>query len=117
MKKILILLLFSIIIFNSCKKDSSNPVNTDTVPATPTLLQPTNISTGIAVSPNLSWNPSNGATSYTLQISIISSFTSFVYNQSGITSTSQEVTTLSPLTIYFWRVCATNSYGTSDRSE
>src|ERR1035437_6543649 len=68
MKKILILLLFSIFIFNSCKKDSSNPVNTNTVPTAPTLLYPNNLSTDIATSPTLSWNASYGATSYTLQV-------------------------------------------------
>jgi uncharacterized protein (TIGR02145 family) len=37
MKKILILLLFCIFIFNSCKKDSSNPANINTVPSAPTV--------------------------------------------------------------------------------
>ena len=116
MKKILIFLLSIVFIFNSCKKDGINPINTNTVPAAPTLLSPTNVSTDVAVAPNFIWNTSSGAASYTLQVSTNNSFSSFIYNQSGITGSSQQVTMLFTSTIYYWRVSATNSYGTSDWS-
>jgi uncharacterized protein (TIGR02145 family) len=61
----------------------------------------------------LSWNASATATSYTLQVSTSNTFSSFVYNQSGIAGTSQQVNGLSGLVQYYWRVSATNNYGTS----
>lgn len=84
-------------------------------PAVPVLLAPANNATGIAANPVLTWNASSGATSYTLQVSPSSSFISFVYNQSGLTNTSQNVG-LGAGMIYYWRVNATNSIGTSDWS-
>jgi len=84
-----------------------------TAPSAPTLSSPSNSATNISIPTTLSWNASSGATSYTLQVSTNSNFTSFVYNQSGITGTSQQVTGLNNSTQYYWRVSATNSYGTS----
>lgn len=89
---------------------------TGTAPAVPTLSTPANNATGQAVNPTLTWSTSSGATSYTLQVSTNSSFTSFVYNQSGLTNPSQQLSGLSYLTQYYWRVSATNSYGTSNFS-
>jgi predicted phage tail protein len=113
MKKLLMLALFTIFILNSCTNNSSNPLNTDTIPGAPTLLSPTDASSGIAVIPSLSWNASSGAASYTLQVSANSSFSTFVYNNSGLTNTTQQVNGLNPLTLYYWRVSATNTAGTS----
>ncbi len=86
---------------------------TGTPPAAPVLSSPANNSVDISVSPTLTWNASASATSYTLQVSADSSFSSTVYNQSGLAGTSQQVSGLSNLTKYYWRVSATNSYGTS----
>jgi uncharacterized protein (TIGR02145 family) len=86
---------------------------TGTAPSAPTLLSPINNSTNISTTPTLIWNVSTGATSYTLQISMSSSFSSLVYNQSGLTATSKQVAGLSYSTTYYWRVSATNNYGTS----
>jgi len=84
-----------------------------TAPSIPTLSSPSNGSTNVAIPPTLSWNASSGAPSYRLQVSTSSSFSSTVYDQSGPTSTSQQVSGLSNNTTYYWRVSATNSYGTS----
>ena len=86
---------------------------TGSAPREPILSLPANNTTGISTSPLLTWNISSGATSYTLQVSNNSSFSSFVYNQNGLTTTNAIVTGLSYSTAYFWRVNATNSYGTS----
>ncbi|PIP77712.1 MAG: hypothetical protein COW85_07570 [Ignavibacteria bacterium CG22_combo_CG10-13_8_21_14_all_37_15] len=79
----------------------------------PTLLSPIDGTINQSLAPTLSWNASSRATSYTLQVSTNSSFTSYVYNQSGLTSISQRVMDLTLSTIYYWRVSATNNYGTS----
>ncbi|NUN10837.1 MAG: carboxypeptidase regulatory-like domain-containing protein, partial [Ignavibacteriaceae bacterium] len=84
-----------------------------TAPSAPTLSSPSNGATGVGIPPTLSWNSSTGAASYTLQVSTSNSFSSYVYNQSGLTGTSQQVSGLSNSTTYYWRVSATNSYGTS----
>jgi len=83
-----------------------------TAPQAPLLLSPSNGATNVGLAPTLSWYASTGATSYTLQVSTNSSFTSYVYNQ-GVTSTSQPISGLNNLTPYFWHVSATNSYGAS----
>jgi len=102
----------------------SNPTNLDAdlwissvidpviIPA-PVLLQPANSATGVSTNPTLSWNTSSGATSYHLQVSINSSFSTTVFDQSNITGTSQQVSGLSGNTAYYWHVNATNSSGTS----
>jgi hypothetical protein len=82
-----------------------------TVLAGPTLVSPTNNATNQPVSLALSW--SAGA-SYTLQVSTDPTFSSsLAFNQNGLTTTSQTVSGLANNTAYFWRVCATNTGGTS----
>jgi len=85
-------------------------------PAAPTLASPPEGATGISTSPTLSWNASSSATSYQLQVSTNSSFSTTVFNQNEITNTSQVVPGLANNTTYFWRVNATNGGGTSDWS-
>jgi formylglycine-generating enzyme required for sulfatase activity len=87
-----------------------------TAPQAPILSLPSNNAPNQSTSPTLSWNASGDAISYTLQVSVNSLFTSFVFNQSGLTSLSKQVTSLGNLTTYYWRVSATNNYGTSDWS-
>ncbi|MGA9365006.1 MAG: T9SS type A sorting domain-containing protein, partial [Bacteroidota bacterium] len=82
-------------------------------PSAPTLLSPSNAATGVSIPPTLNWNASTGATSYQLQVSTSSSFTTTVVNQSGITATSYAVSGLNNNTVYYWRVNATNAGGTS----
>jgi uncharacterized protein (TIGR02145 family) len=117
MKKVVYFLLVSLFVFTSCKKDASNPVVADTIPAVPILSTPTDTSSNIAVPVVLTWKESSGAKSYTLQVSASSSFSSFVFNKSDITTTTQQVPDLNYLAVYYWRVSATNSAGTSDWSK
>ena len=85
-------------------------------PSAPTLALPANGATGIATSPALGWNASSGATSYRLQVSTSDTFSTTVFDQSGITGTSQAVSGLGNNTLYYWRVNATNAGGTSSWS-
>ncbi|MHB8904488.1 MAG: FISUMP domain-containing protein, partial [Melioribacteraceae bacterium] len=86
---------------------------TGTAPYAPSLFAPVNDAIDIETPTLLVWSPSTSATSYSLQVSTNSTFSSFVYNQNELTSTSQQITGLNISTKYFWRVSATNSYGTS----
>ncbi|MGA9364840.1 MAG: LamG-like jellyroll fold domain-containing protein [Bacteroidota bacterium] len=85
-------------------------------PPQPALSSPANSSAGVSTSPTLSWNASARATSYQLQVSTNSDFSTTVLNQSGITSTSYTVSGLANNTTYYWRVNATNTGGTSEYS-
>jgi hypothetical protein len=82
-------------------------------PATPVLASPANGVTNQSVSPTLTWNASSGATSYHLQVSSSSTFSPLVYDNASLTGTSQGVSGLANSTLYYWRVCASNSGGTS----
>lgn len=86
-------------------------------PTAPALSSPVNGVTAQSTSPILAWSASGGATSFILQVSLNSSFTSFVYNQSDLTSLNQQVTSLAALTKYYWRVGAANGYGNSGWSD
>ena len=82
-------------------------------PPAPILASPANGATGVAVPTTLTWNASTGATSYRVQASTSSAFTTLAYDQSGITATSTSVSGLAASTLYYWRVNATNANGTS----
>jgi titin len=85
-----------------------------TVLAGPTLVSPTNNATNQPVSLTLSWGAVTTGASYTLQVSTDSTFSSsLAFNQNGLTTTSQTVSGLANNTAYYWRVCATNTGGTS----
>jgi hypothetical protein len=79
-----------------------------TSPATDAIRQPVTIV--------LSWSPVASAISYALEVSTDKSFATTMYNQGGLTSTSQTVIGLSYNSGYFWRVNATNAGGTSSWS-
>jgi subtilisin family serine protease len=73
----------------------------------PTLVSPANNATGQNTSLTLDWNNVTGATGYVVQVSLSSSFSTYVLNQS--TASSQySVTGLNTNTPYYWRVQATN---------
>ncbi|HPO61924.1 MAG TPA: C1 family peptidase [Candidatus Kapabacteria bacterium] len=87
------------------------------VPASPVLSSPANNSSNININPTLSWNSSLAATSYQLQVSTQSNFSSTVFDQSNITTTSQQLTNLTQGTPHYWRVRAANANGTSPWSD
>jgi subtilisin family serine protease len=81
-------------------------------PAAPTLVSPANGATNQSTTLTLRWNASTGATSYTVVLARDSAFTNIV--ASGTTAnTSATVSGLSRRTTYYWRVNASNGYGTS----
>jgi len=82
-------------------------------PPAPTLAQPSNAAVNQPTTSTLSWDPSTDATTYRLQISRSSGFTTAVVDDSTITSTSRQVGPLENNTTYYWRVNAKNAGGTS----
>lgn len=83
-------------------------------PTSPTLVNPTDGTTGVTLTPTFEWLPVDSATSYTVLISTVSNFSSTVVNQSGITGTSYTPgSALNQNTNYYWRVQAVNSNGSS----
>jgi GH18 family chitinase/regulation of enolase protein 1 (concanavalin A-like superfamily) len=83
------------------------------VPSAPILSSPANGATGVAINPTVSWNASSGATSYGLQVSTSSTFSTTTVNRTGITTTSAAISGLGNNTTYYWRVNATSAGGTS----
>jgi hypothetical protein len=80
----------------------------------PTLLSPAQDSTGLAVNLNLTWASMAGvAATYRVQLSTDSSFTTWVVNDSTLTTPSRAVASLANNTRYYWRVNAKNNKGTS----
>jgi subtilisin family serine protease len=91
---------------------SFTTIASGTVPAAPVLSLPANNATGVSRNPSFSWIASTGATSYNFQLSKYSNFTKMVKNTT-LTTTATSASGLSRNTLYYWRVRAINSLGTS----
>jgi len=84
------------------------------LPGIPNLATPSNGVTGISSSPTLTWNMVSGATTYHVQLSTTSTFSSIIMDDSTITTGTKTLNNiLWNATLYYWRVCAKNSAGTS----
>jgi hypothetical protein len=90
---------------------------TGSLPEVPLLAAPADETLDAPLTTNLSWNIAGGADSYTLQVSVDSTFATLIVDASGITGTSYLVSGLSRETRYHWRVNASNGIGTSGWSE
>ncbi len=85
-------------------------------PLAPVLYLPINDAKNQSITPPLFWYASEGATSYRLQVSTSSNFSSLTYDNASITTTSQQIGGLAYSTIYYWRVNASNQFGASNWS-
>lgn len=94
-----------------------NDESINSIPQRPTLNLPINQSKNLAVPLRLVWFQNPGEVTYTLQISEDSAFSKLVYNQNNIKNYFVELGSLSSPAKYYWRVSATNSYGTSGFSD
>ena len=88
-----------------------------TVPDIPVLLSPAKNTTGQNINIVLSWNNSNKASTYSIQVSTRSDFSSTIIDESGIKITSKSINGLLNNTTYYWRVNAENTDGTSNWSD
>lgn len=82
-----------------------------TRPGKPVLTTPAQFSTGISVTPTLTWNAVPGATSYRVQVSTSNTFSGAMTVNDSLTGTSRAVGSLAGLTDYYWRVIARNAAG------
>ena len=95
---------------------NSNVISVTTVPATPTASAATNVTTSGFTA---HWSSVTGVTSYRLDVSTSSTFSSFVtgYQNLNVGNViSRSVTGLITKTTYFYRVRANDSGGTSVNS-
>lgn len=93
----------------------SSVINLTTIPMPPLVGSPTSITANSFVA---NWDTSVGATSYRLDISTNSSFSSYVsgYDNLTVSGTSTTVSGLTANTTYYFRVRAVNGTGTSANS-
>jgi hypothetical protein len=86
-------------------------------PAVPVLVYPPNGATGIILNPTFIWYSVNNATGYRIQVSASSSFSN-ILDSATVTTNQYSIPAgkLSGLITYYWRVCAFNTYGTSNWS-
>ncbi|MGA2506921.1 MAG: hypothetical protein ABSF80_05535 [Chitinispirillaceae bacterium] len=87
------------------------------IPGAPALSSPANDAVAISTTPTLSWNIVATATSYSVQVSTDSNFSTTIVNQSSITGTNYQASGLSINTVYYWHVNASNGAGTGSWSE
>lgn len=81
-------------------------------PVAPTLRTPDDLSTGVALRPNFTWDSQADATSYSIQVALDSEFSNIVVGAAGLTEASfTPATDLAIGTPYFWRVTASNPCG------
>jgi subtilisin-like proprotein convertase family protein len=81
------------------------------------LTAPANDAIGVALQPSLNWTAVIGATSYTVEISTSSTFTTIEQTISGVSSLPVTLSTpLQENTVYYWRVKTTNTCGTGAAS-
>ena len=81
------------------------------IPVAPTLGSPGNNATNVALTATLNWSPVSNASGYTVQVSTFPNFSTVV--SASVLGNSYSPTNLAYSTIYYWRVNAVNSAGTS----
>lgn len=82
-------------------------------PATPTLAMPVDRVENQPTTLTLSWNTSQSAAAYQLQVSTSSDFSTIIVDEPGLTTSSRQVGPLASNTVHYWRVGAQNSAGSS----
>lgn len=82
-------------------------------PEVPVLFAPDSAAQSMPTTVNLNWRRSARATSYQVQVSLISNFSTTITNLAAHLDTMLTVGPLTNDTEYFWRVSATNAGGVS----
>ncbi len=82
-------------------------------PETPVLLSPADNAENQPTTLTLTWKPTANALSYNLMVADNENMSSPIYDETGITQTSFEVTNLTNTTRYYWTVQAVGETGAS----
>ncbi len=83
----------------------------------PILSSPINNSTGISISPALTWQSVSGADYYRLEVNMQPDFTgTIIFDVDTLSDTSYTITGLMNNSTYYWRVRALNSFGFSSEA-
>jgi hypothetical protein len=82
-------------------------------PQTPTLTSPADGTTGLSLTPTLTWSTVTGAATYHVQMSTVNTFSTVLIEDSTLTSSSRALSGLANGTQYYWRVQAKNVGGVS----
>ncbi len=82
-------------------------------PTVPALQIPLDADVNQSITPTLSWSAISGATSYRLQVSTDSLFSTFTVNDSSSTVAFKAIGSLKNFQKYFWRVSSKNIGGSS----
>ena len=86
-------------------------------PLAPVKIAPADNAVSVALKPAFSWQPSVGAQTYLLEISLNPAFSTTVQSIAGIPASFYTLTTeLAPNTEYYWRVTPANSCGAGTAS-
>ena len=72
--------------------------------ASPKLSFPFNNSVNVILNPSLVWGSPHFVNSSSVQVATDSAFTNIVFDSTNVTANTLQVTQLSPITKYFWRV-------------
>jgi hypothetical protein len=83
----------------------------------PLLLFPTNATTNLPTTVPFAWMPSDGAESYSIQLSTNENFTNIADESTGITSSYYMSPLLDPQTTYYWHVRSVYTNGESPWSD
>ena len=108
--------VFFSLLLSSCSKN--NPVSV-TPPGTPTLSLPANGATDQPTTAALMWSTVSGASTYHIQVSSDSTFSSssLVADVSSLTAAADSVQWLVDSTTYYWRARAENAGGAGNWSD
>jgi hypothetical protein len=82
------------------------------LPGTPLLVAPVNGATGQSAAVSLTWGTAGAATSYAVEVSATSAFTTLALSQNSLTAPSLTASGLASGTHYFWHVNASGPGGT-----
>ena len=113
---------WGVVAVNANGNTSSTPVSFSFTTAAPppppgafSLSTPADTSTGVSLTPTLTWTGASGVDTYTAVVATDPGLSSVVVSQSGIVGTSYNVpgATLNYSTTYYWGVTAVNANGST----